>query len=249
MCNGDTTYSIKSSGVEKNFKIMSKIKTVIKIIILLFVLYLLYFVYVTYWYSHDWEACKQYMWFFKNSIRNDIDPPGYSICFSLVKKSDVYNIFHYVHDRDMYPIHIWEFKDLGNADINKMNINQHIDFSDIRFRSKEILNSNSSVPVTIKYGFAFHNTMSINLDGLSKIDGTFSGPNYKGFYGSINKMSFSNEKGEHQIIFDYTDKPYKTSFSPTVFLLYKGHQSFYVIIINSKQPFKDASIISILNLQ
>jgi hypothetical protein len=91
--------------------------------------------------------------------------------------------------------------------------------------------------------------MTINLDGLSKIDGTFAGANYKGFYGSINQMTFSNEKGEPQILFDYSDKPYKDSFSPSVFILYKGHQSFYVIIVNSKQPFKDASIINIFNLQ
>jgi hypothetical protein len=188
------------------------------------------------------------MWFFKKIIRDNIDPSGYSVCYSEVKKHDNRNIFHYYQDGNMYPIVIWEFKDMANASLSKIAVNQHVDFSDIRVRGV-ILDSQSSMPVSVKYTAAFHNAMSINLDGLSKIDGTFSGANYKGFYGTIDKMSFSNEKGEQQIVFDYTDKPYKTSFSPTVFLLYKGHQSFYVIIINSEHSFKDASIINILNLQ
>lgn len=225
---------------------MNKLK---KIIIAVVICCLIYFVYVTYWYSHDWETCKQYMWFFNDSAMNNlIEPYGHLVCASDIKKRDVRNVFPYSQDGNMYPIVIWEFKDLADANLNKITINQHIDFSDTKLRGI-ILDTQSSMPVTVKYTAAFHNTMNVNLDGLSKIDGTFSGPNYKGFYGSINKMSFSNEKGEHQIVFDYTDKLYKTSFSPTVFLLYKGHQSFYVIIINSKQPFKDASIISILNLQ
>ncbi|MNY41144.1 hypothetical protein D3C86_1759330 [compost metagenome] len=56
-------------------------------------------------------------------------------------------------------------------------------------------------------------------------------------------MSLSNEKGEHLILSDFTKGP-----TPTVFLFYKGHQSFYVIIINSENPF-DENIIKILNLE
>lgn len=55
-------------------------------------------------------------------------------------------------------------------------------------------------------------------------------------------MSLSDGKGEHQVLLNYTEGK-----TPTVFLLYKSHQSFYVIMINSEQPF-DEKIINILNL-
>jgi len=225
-----------------------------KIIIAIIICYLSYFVYgivkiAIYGHSSDWETCKQYMWIFKDSAINSlVNPPQKFLCYSAVKKRDVHNVFHYFH-HDIYTVIIWEFKDLGNTDLNKVAVNSNVNLSNIKFHSGEILHSDSSTPITINYGFAFHNALNINLDSYSKIDGTFEGANYKGFYGKINKMSFSDDQGKHQIIFDYTPKPYKTSFSPTVFLLYKRRQSFYVIIINSKHPFKDASIINILNLQ
>jgi hypothetical protein len=228
------------------------VNKVAKIIIAGLACYVIYFVYVTvrYGHSHDWNTCKQYLWIFKDSVKNDIDPPSrYSICAGWTKKRDVYNFLHYYNKDEMYIVAIWEFKDLTNINLNNITTYQDTDLSNIKFISGEILNSDSSFPVTINYGFSFHNAMNINLDSYSKVAGTFEGPNYKGFYGKLHKMSFSDEKGKHQIVFDYTDKPYKTSFSPTVFLVYKGHQSFYVIIINSEKPFKDASIINILNLQ
>jgi hypothetical protein len=223
-----------------------------KIIIAVVVCYLAYFIYgiVRYSHSSDWETCKQYTWVFKDfDVKNFKGPNECFVCSSYIKKRDIHNVFHYYLGGDMYPVVIWEFKDLSSVNLNKVVVNQDVDFSNIKFRSGETLYSDSSSPVTINYGFAFNNGLNINLDSHSKIDGTFEGSNYKGFYGAINKMSFSDEKGKHQIIFDYTPKPYKSSFSPTVFLVYKGHQSFYVIIINSKKPFKDASIINILNLK
>jgi hypothetical protein len=176
-------------------------------------------------------------------------PYDHTVCSSYTKKRDTHNAFHYYQNNKIYPVLIWEFKDLAYIDLNRIIINRNINLDNIKFRSGEILDADSPLPITINYGFSFHNVMNINLDSYSKIAGTFEGPNYKGFYGKLYKMSFSDEKGKHQIVFDYTDKPYKTSFSPTVFLVYKGHQSFYVIIINSEKPFKDASIINILNLQ
>lgn len=227
---------------------MNKIAKVVIVIVLGYLTYSIYGI-VRYSHSSDWKICKQYTWIFKDSVKNDIDPIGYSLCSSYVKKRDIHNIFHYFNNHDMYPITIWEFKDLGGIDLNKVIIKQNIDLNGIKFLSGETLDSNSSMPVTINYGFAFHNGLNINLDQYSKIDGTFAGPNYKGFYGTINKMSFSDEQGKQQIVFDYTLKPHKSSFSPTIFLVYQGHQSFYVIIINSQKPFKDASIIKILNLK
>ena len=199
----------------------------------------------------SFEACKNYLWIFKDSVRQDVDPPNrYSVCGSLVSKRDINNAFHYFHENQFYPVLVWEFKDLGHLDLNKISINKNVNITNnMDSWSGETLDAKSGIAVTIKYGFNLKNSLNINLDEFSKIDGFFSGPNYKGFYGTINKMSFSNEKGEHQIIFDYTTESYQTSFSPSVFLLYKGHNSFYVIIVNSTKPFKDASIINIFNLE
>ena len=225
---------------------------IVKIILLAASCYVACFIYkmIMYGHSHDWETCKQYMWIFKDHIIKDLKGPyDYFACSSSVKKRDINNVFRYHLNNEVYPVTVWEFKDLANVDLNKITINRNIDFGDIKFRFGEILNSEGSFPITINYGFAFHNAMNVNLNCFSKIDGVFNGPNYKGFYGTIDKMSFSDEKGKHQIVFNYSAKANKASFSPSVFLLYKGHQSFYVIIINSKKLFKDANIINILNLQ
>jgi hypothetical protein len=176
------------------------------------------------------------MWIFKDSVKSDIDT---NFCYSYLKKRDVYNNFHY---KGTYNIIIWEFKDLSIAELKKATINQNVNLDDVKFGSGEILNKKSDLEITIKYGFAFNYTMNVNLDGYSKIERNFEGANYKGFYGSINKISLSDEKGEHQILLDYTKGQ-----TPTVFLLYKGHQSFYLIMINSEKPL-DESIINILNL-
>jgi hypothetical protein len=181
---------------------------------------------------------KQYMWAFKDSIKQDIDT---NYCVSCVTKKDVYNSFLYKKNY----VTVWEFKDLGSAELNKMNIKQNINLDDIKFNSGEILNKGGDLEINIKYGFAFKNAMTVNVDDLSKIQRTFEGANYKGFYGSINKMSLSDEKGKPQIVLNYTK-----GLTPTVFLLYKGHQSFYLIMINpidTKKPF-DENIINIFNL-
>lgn len=223
-----------------------------KIIIFSIVGFITYFIGVIIIDMHfsSWEKCKQYLWIFKDTTQPKLwDPRGWFVCGSYTKRRDIYNAFIYYDNNSFYPVLVWEFKDLKNIDLNKIVFNKIVDIDLENIGFGETLDTQSSRPVKVKYGFALHKDLKINLDDFSKIDGTFSGANYKGFWGTINKMSFSNAKGEDQIIFDYSYQPYKTSFSPSVFLLYKGHQSFYVIIINSKQAFKDASIINILNLQ
>lgn len=201
--------------------------------------YFAYFFYGIIRYSHssDWQTYKQYMWIFKDFAKKDINT---NFCYSYVKERDVYNNFDY---KEIYNIVVWEFKDLGSAELKKSIINQNVNLEDVKFESGEILNKNSDLEITINYGFIFNSGINVNLDKYSKIERIFKGTNYKGFYGSINQMSFSNEKGEHQILSDFTKGP-----TPTVFLFYKEHQSFYIIMINSKNPF-DEDVIKILNLE
>jgi hypothetical protein len=203
-----------------------------------------YFIHVLYTiqkYGHsmDWETYKQYMWIFKDSIRKDIDT---SFSFSNVQKNDVYNNFHYKRD---YNIVLWEFKETGILDIADASINQNINLDNIKFDSGDILNMEGSLEIPVKYGCAFNRNINLNLDRYSKIEKTIKGVNYKGFYGTVNKMSLSDAKYDHQIVFNYM-----YGISPTLFLFYKGSKYFYIIVINYKnnQPF-DESILNILNLE
>ena len=208
-----------------------------------------YFVFFIYLFisSHsvNWETPKQYLWIFKDTAKRKIDT---RLCYSLVKKRDIYNHFVYnctINDFQIkcdYGIIVWEFKDLNKAELKDLYFNQNVNLDFIKFRAGETLNKKSDLEITVKFRSAFNNIMDINLDEYSKIERKFEGKNYKGFYGSINKMSLSNEKGEHQIILNYTE-----GLTPTVLLLYKGHQSFFLIMINSKNSF-DESVINILNL-
>jgi hypothetical protein len=217
-------------------------KTLAKIIAVAFAIIIGFFAYFFYGiirYSHsaDWHIYKQYMWVFKDSAKSDINT---RFCYSLIKKGDIYNDFYY---KDTYKIIVWEFKDLSNVELKKATINQNVNLDDVKFERGEILNMGSDLEIPINFGSVFNNAMNVNLDENSKIERTFEGTNYKGFYGSINQMSLSNEKDEHEILLNYT-----RGLTPTVFLFYKGHQSFYIIMINSKKPF-DESIINILNLK
>jgi len=94
----------------------------------------------------------------------------------------------------------------------------------------------------VRFGRFFKNTINVNLDRYSTIKNSFETLNYKGFYGIINAMSFSNKNGKPLVLYSYTGEA-----EPTLLLFYNGTQSLYLIIIDSKQPF-DMSIINILNL-
>ena len=215
------------------------LKIIMAGIIIIVISYLSYFFYGIIRYSHssDWQTYKQYTWVFRDSVKTNIDT---NFCYSYVKKRDVYNNFAY---KDTYNVMVWEFKDLDNAELKKATINRNVNFDDVKFDSGEILKMGSDLEITIKYGFVFNDAMNVNLDKYSKIQRTINGPNYKGFYGSVNKMSLSNEKGEHQIISDFT-----TGLTPALFLFYKGRHSFFIIMICSDKPF-DENIIKILNLE
>ncbi len=187
--------------------------------------------------SPDWQAYKQYTYFFKDSVKNYIDT---NFCCSFVKKTDVYNNFNY---KQIFNIIIWEFKNTVSLVPENVKINQNINLNDEKFNPGEILNKNSDLEIAIKSDFSFNNAMNLNLDFQSKIEKEFNSNKYKGLYGLINKVSLSNEYNEHQILFNYTmSKKY------AMIIFYKGHTSFFIIIIDCERPF-DENIINILNLE
>lgn len=220
---------------------MNKTKAlIISGIIAIVIVYFGYTIFIAMIYKHrtEFNNYQRYLWVFNDSVKKDIDTLA---CVGNVRESDTYYTYKL---KDIY-VAIWEFKDLNLIDLNKTSINQNINLDKLKFDSGEELNKNlQPLPsITVRFKLPFNDFLNINLNDDSKITENIESNNYKGFYGDINKMSFSDKKGEHLILFDY-------GFSQqlTLFLLYKGHKSFYVIMINSEKPF-DESIINILNLK
>lgn len=215
-------------------------KLIISGVIAIIILYLgnVFYNFVAYRHHFDDGNCKRYFWIFKDSVKSDIDTFLYA---GYVKRRDV--LYHYLYKKK-YHIAVWEFKDLDVISLKNTPINLNVNLDDVKFRRGERLNKNGypSPMYVMKFNFDFNYVLNVNLDNYSKITKNIEFNNYKGFYGNVNKMSFSNRKGEHVILFDYRD-----SSEPTFFLMYKARNSFFVIMINSEKPF-DESIINILNL-
>ncbi|MDP4206737.1 MAG: hypothetical protein Q8859_12170, partial [Bacteroidota bacterium] len=205
-------------------------RIIISGIIALAICYFADFIFMNIKYGYHIELCnpKPYLWIFKDSARNDIDPNCVTGC---IRKKDALYIYYYKKE---YNIAIWEFKDLHNAKLKNITIKQNVDLENLKFESGEILNRKCSPEYTIKYGPLFDYGMDINLDKDSKIDKSFETSKYKGFCGSINKMSFSNEKGKHLVLVNYVK-----GIKSVLFLLYKSKRSLYVIIIQSDKPFDE----------
>jgi hypothetical protein len=217
-----------------------KTKTLVTIIITVVIGYSIYFYFgvIKPRHSFNWQTYKQYMWIFKKPIRSEIDT---FYCGSYVHKQDIYNNFHY----KTYTIIVWEFKNLRDVELKKVAFNQNIYLEDLKFKAGQVLNANSHyLPITIKNTYSFKNLMQIDIGTDSKIEKQINGPNYKGFYGEIKRMALRNENGGDQILFDYVRGP-----TPTVCLVYKGHNSFFLIVINNINKPLNPDIIKILNLK
>lgn len=237
---------IKFSG--KIWNLMSVRKQLSRITIIIIIAFLVLIVgffanfifsRIKYSYSIDWEIPKQYIWIFQDSVKKDIDLKA---SVSFVRDRDVLNGINYKYN---YPFWIWEFKDLNGIDLEKIRISQNINLHDIKVGSGVILNQENVLEFTVKYDFAFKNSLELNLERESKIIKSIKGPNYLGFYGIVKKMALSDIHDGHQIIFDYIEGQ-----TPTVLLFYKGHHSFYLIIANALRGAPlDENIIRILNLE
>ncbi|MDP4206740.1 MAG: hypothetical protein Q8859_12185 [Bacteroidota bacterium] len=196
----------------------------------------LIFMAIKYDYHVELANPKPYLWLLKDSARKDIDPYFVAGC---IRERDV--LYRYIY-KDKYHIVIWEFKDLSSTNLKDIAINQNVDLENISFNPGILLDKKANPEYSVKYGPLFEYGMDVNLDKDSKIDKSFETPNYKGFCGSINKMSFSNEKGKHLVLVNYVEV-----IKSVLFLLYKSKRSLYVIIIQSDKPI-DEKMINILNL-
>ncbi|MDP4186239.1 MAG: hypothetical protein Q8862_13930, partial [Bacteroidota bacterium] len=196
----------------------------------------LIFMAIKYDYHVELANPKPYLWLLKDSARKDIDPYFVAGC---IRERDV--LYRYIY-KYKYHIVIWEFKDLSSTNLKDIAINQNVDLENISFSPGILLDKKANPEYSVKYGPLFEYGMDVNLDKDSKIDKSFETSNYKGFYGTINKMSFSNEKRKHLILVNFIE-----GMNPALFILYKNRGSLYMIMIHSDKPF-DEKIINILNL-
>lgn len=192
---------------------------------------------VSNWHFVSWDKPDNYLWVFKNDIVNNINvDPRYSY----YTKRDAYNNYRY---NDTINIIVWEFKEFENLELSDIVFYKNSNLNDVKFSSGQIINKDSDLEITMQYRFHFDNELNIYLGANSVIKKEIKAYNYKGFYGSINKMLFTNEqKSKPQIFFDYAD-----GSQSSLFLFYKHNTYFYLILINSLGPL-DENIIDILNL-
>jgi len=191
--------------------------------------------------SHNTESkAKTYLWLFKDSAKNNIDT---MFCVGHVRKNDMF--YHYMY-KEKYDVLIFEYNklcfiNLNNIPfLNNVNLNNFLDsFSGEAYN----MTLYPSPETSIMYELPFNNVFQVNLDASSTIEKRIEGKNYRGFFGKVLRMSFSNSEGKHLVLFDY-----KREATPTLFLLYKYHGRFLVIMINSEEKF-DESIINILKLE
>lgn len=218
---------------------MKKIKILLIVIASLIGCYLLYSVFIIVKNRHHVEMhnYKPYLWIFNDSVRNDVDT---NIFVGSIRERDI--LYQYILKK-RYNISVWEFKDLREIKLNEIPINSNVDLSKVSIIPYELLNKNESPEITVELGFSFSGLIGLNIDEQSKITKFIETPKYKGFYGVIHKLSLSDEKGKHLVVFDY-----HSGNEPTVFLFYKTSKGFYVIFINSRNKILDENIIKLLNL-
>lgn len=194
-------------------------------------------------YHADWEKNKSYLWIFKNSIKNQIDP---SFSSSWVRKSDVINNYLYMGH---YVITVWDFKYLSSLNLNDIFINSNVESKkiDLDHLKGEILDPGCNPETVIKYGVEIHEKMQINLDDSSEIIKKINANNYKGFYGIVNNVTLSNESNQECIQFLYPD-----GRVPTLLIIYKSTNGLYLIKVesNDNKDYKfDENILEIFNLK
>ena len=191
-------------------------------------------------YSHKSENNPQrYLWIFNDSVKSEVNN-HYST--GDIRENDIH--YYYLYKKTY--ITIFEFKELGFIKLNNVPFKLNADISKFEDNfTGETFNLNIlPIPeISVNFKLPFNNSFCVDLDNNSVIEKWIEGKNYRGFFGDILQMSFSNAQGKDLILFNY-----KIKATPTLFLLYKYEGRFIVIVINSDDKF-DESIINILNLK
>ncbi len=226
-----------------------QLKKVILIALVSFIVFIAYLFHIGHTPVFN-KVSRGYLFLFKDSILDYIDTTS----VSSVAGNDIINSFIYTenfkNDKSIYLqdkiynsyfIDIWHFKQLSNYKLDDAFINTNSVVENSVFDFGETLDPESNCPISIKYFYKIDGIV-LNCGEGTKIIKTYNEKNYKGFYGLVNKMSICSKRGEPQIYISY-----KKPQTPTIILLYKRQNSFYLIKINANKKL-DENIIKILNL-
>lgn len=229
-------------------------KKVIKIILLILLLYVGYRIthYIIFGHTTDWNSKERFTYLFKKETFQHMD----TVYIATARgRYDAVESYHYYPNVDIEQgmdrlllvndvyirFSIWKFDKFENIQISDIKFRTKQNLKDIKLNSGEVIDSESDKRKTVAYGYNYK-TVTVNTDQEAKMRDWFSGRNYKGFIGSFNRISLSNEKGKHDIYYDFI--PYKEN---VLFMIYKSEKGFFLIVIDSDLEI-NRSVLDLLNL-
>lgn len=225
-----------------------------KIILLILFLYVGFRIahYIIYGHTTDWVSKERFTYLFKNETFQHMDTVYIGTAQGRYDAVESYHYYPNVNinqgmDRillvnEVYiRFSIWKFDKFENIQIGDIKFRTKQDIIDIKLTNGEVIDSESDKRKGIAYGYNYK-TITVNTDKESKIRDWFSDVNYKSFIGSFNRISLSNEKGEHDIYYDFI--PYREN---VLFMIYKSEKGFFLIVIDSDLAI-DRSVLKLLNL-
>jgi len=107
---------------------------------------------------------KRYLWIFKDSVKCDVDTFFFR---GEIKDRDI--LYNYNIKND-YIISVWEFKDLGKMELDKIPIKKDKNLNIVTLNSWEMINKDAinDPHITMKLNFSFNNDLIVNLNENSK---------------------------------------------------------------------------------
>src|SRR5574343_560936 len=131
-----------------------------------------------YGYSINFEVCKNYRFFFKESFLKDIDSNG----SSYIGNRNTLN--NYVYKRDLKHgtaganIDIWEFENLGNIELKDVKFEKSISYNEIPNEERIILYSGSRLERVTKRSVHFQSKLKIKIDNSDSVIQKYVSKNY-----------------------------------------------------------------------
>ena len=229
-------------------------KKAIKIIILILLLYVGYRFthYIIFGHTTDWNSKERFTYLFKKETFQHMD----TVYIATARgRYDAVESYHYYPkikiEQGMDPLSlvndvyirfsIWKFDKFKNIQISDIKFRTKQNLKNVILNNGEVIDSESDKRKTVAYGYNYKN-ITVNTDEESKIRDWFSAKNYKGFIGSFNRISLSNEEGKHDIYYDFI--PYREN---VLFMIYKSDKGFFLIVIDSALPI-NRNVLELLNL-
>jgi len=231
---------------------MEKTIKISLLVVLLYIVYRIGFYFIV-GHTTDWHSNEKFTYLIKKESFQHIDTSFIATARGMYDAEEEY---HYYTNVDIKQgvdpllllnevnicISIWKFDKFENIQLKDIKFRTKQDLYDIKPERGEVIDSESDMRKVVAYGYNYK-TITVNTDQHSKVRDWFSGQNYKGFIGSFDRISLSNEKGKHDIYYDFV--PYSEN---VLFLVYKSEKGFFLILIDSDLTL-DRSVLKILNLE